>query len=158
MKARTCFFFITCSLLSVFTARASGNETDSLRQLLGSAANDTSRVLLHIEIAKSIGWNSPDSMMVHALHARQLSEKMNYPKGLFLSYLTLSSARYVTGEYGKGLSEAKQALKIAHDNNNKEWEGSAAGTIGLLYHQTGKYADAAGYFEEVIKIAEKHGR
>lgn len=141
---------ISFFLLSTINCYAQNKVIDSLFSVLKTAREDTNKVLLNISIAENFGYNFPDSMMAHAEQAKIISEKINYVKGLFLSYQTLASARYVTGEFAKGLNEAKQALKIAEVNKNKMWEALANNRIGLLYLQTGKYKDAIGYFENLV--------
>ena len=135
---------------------APGNHViDSLWHLIASANNDTVLAKLHIRIANAYGWNRTDSQIVHAETALAISKKNSFPKGLFLAYHTLAGARYVTGEYGKGLNEAKEGLKIARQMNNAEWISMSCNSIGLLYLQTGKFTDAIGYFEDELKYAEK---
>src|SRR5579862_3723582 len=77
---------------------------------------DTATVTEYINLSYKFGWNSPDSMIANATRALAMSEKINYQKGLFLSYEALGSARYVTGDFGKGLAEAKNAIDIARKN------------------------------------------
>ncbi|MCX6295040.1 MAG: tetratricopeptide repeat protein, partial [Bacteroidetes bacterium] len=143
-------------LLFLFFKPSVNGQIDSLLNELIHEKTDTGKVLLHIKIAYEYGWNSPDSSVVHATAAKEISKRLNYQKGLFLSYIALSDSRYVTGDYGKGLSEAKEALIIARKNKREDWEMKTCGTLGLLYTQTGKYKDAIGYFETLITSNKKN--
>ena len=117
---------------------------------------DTNTALAFIYAANTYGWNTPDSMIANAARALAISEKLNYQRGMFLAYSTLSSSRYVTGNFGKGLSEAKDALDIARNNKRKDWEIQIYNTLGLLYLQTDKYKEAMEYFEDEIAYYTKN--
>ena len=117
---------------------------------------DTVKIKEYIKVAGNYGWNMPDSMIANATRALTISEELNYQEGLFLSYQTLSSARYVTGDFGKGLNEAKSAIDIARKNKREDWEVKAINTLGLLYMQTEKYNEAIECFESRISYYTKN--
>ena len=130
-------------------------RVDSLQKLLTTAKADTSVADLFIALATTYYWNKTDSMIAYAEKAKILSEKINYQKGLFNSYYSLASSRFVTGEFGKGLIESKKALVIARKNKNEDWEAKISNTIGLLYLRSDKYKDAIDYFELNIAFDKK---
>jgi len=141
-----------CLLLLAVACRAEV-LSDSLKI---SFKCDTNTALAFIYAANTYGWNTPDSMIANAARALAISEKLNYQRGMFLAYSTLSSSRYVTGNFGKGLSEAKDALDIARNNKRKDWEIQIYNTLGLLYLQTDKYKEAMEYFEDEIAYYTKN--
>ncbi len=148
------YFFLF--LLFQFQLSFVNAQIDSLLNELKHEKTDTGKVLLHIGIARHYGWNLPDSTIAHATIAKNISKKLNYDKGLFLSYFSLCEARYVTGEYGKGLNEAKEALSIARKNKREDWEIKIYGSLGLLYLQTKKYKEAKEYFELLVTLQSKN--
>ncbi len=145
------YIFLLMQLFSTWVEAA----PDSLHIVSMNQKTDTGKVLTYINIASEYEWNAPDSMIANATRALIISEKLNYQKGLFLSFIKLSSARYVTGDFGKGLSEAKSALDIAKANKREDWEMRTYGTLGLLYLQTNKYNEAIECFENRITYYTK---
>ena len=145
------YIFLLMQLFSTWVEAA----PDSLHIVSMNQKIDTGKVLAYINIASEYEWNAPDSMIANATRALIISEKLNYQKGLFLSFIKLSSARYVTGDFGKGLSEAKSALDIAKANKREDWEMRTYGTLGLLYLQTNKYNEAIECFENRITYYTK---
>ncbi len=111
--------------------------------------------MLHYHIGTLISWSSADSMLIHASAALAFSEKTNFTKGIFYSYCLFASSRFITGEIGKGLSEAGKALDLARKSQNESWQAKALNTIGLLYLRTSNKKNAIAYFDDVVTIYQK---
>jgi serine phosphatase RsbU (regulator of sigma subunit) len=107
-----------------------------------------------VALAQHFGWNASDSLMSHGASAKSLAQKINYQKGIYLGEILIARACYVTGDYARGLTEAKAALQIAREKNNIEWERQTISQIGLLYQQTGNFADALEYFTKMISLVD----
>ncbi|NUM51623.1 MAG: tetratricopeptide repeat protein [Flavobacteriales bacterium] len=135
----------------------SENKIDSLeKQLQHFSSNDTNKINLQLELANAIGWNNASKMIEYATDAKVTAEKLNYKKGLFYAYQILAMARYVTGEYDKGLADAKMAYHIANKEKQNDWKFSILNTIGLLYQQLKKYKESVEYFEEIIVLQKNN--
>ncbi len=150
-------FFKSILVLSLLVSQfgfSQGNSIDSLYRELKKAKRDTDKILLHIQLAKNFGWNESDSMFSHGLIARNMSEKINYQKGLFQGHSAISMACYITGDYAKGLLEAKAALKIAREQKNLNWEKEMLSRIGLLYQQIENHKDALDYFSTLLSLTD----
>jgi serine phosphatase RsbU (regulator of sigma subunit) len=149
MRKLICIVFL---LLVGLLSFAQSAQLDSLQLILTNSKEDTSKINTYLKIAALHGWNNTELMISNALKAKDLAKKIGDDNGLFESYFTLTQARYISGDFGKGLTEAKKALKIAQKVKNNEWEEQILNQIGLLYLQTGKYEEAIYYFESSIKL------
>jgi len=135
MITRKVLLLLFLHLCCLFTF-AQERSTDSLYNELRNVQHDTERVLVHVALAQHFGWNASDSLMSHGASAKSLAQKINYQKGIYLGEILIARACYVTGDYARGLTEAKAALQIAREKNNIEWERQTISQIGLLYQQT----------------------
>jgi len=158
MKNQTyyCLLFFLLAFFIFIPHIQCENKIDSLKKQLQLSSNDTVKINLQLELANVFGWNDASKMIKYATDARVAAEKSNYTKGVFYAYQILAMARYVTGEYDKGLADAKMAYRIANKEKQNEWKISILNTIGLLYQQLRKYKESIEYFEEIISLQKNN--
>ena len=82
--------------------QAENSETDSLKVLLANTTNDTTKINLLLKLSKINSWSDVKSSVQYAKQALQLSQKINYKKGL--AYSNFHLAKIFT-DYDFDLSE-----------------------------------------------------
>src|SRR5262245_47341799 len=90
---------------------------DSLRALLKTAKEDTAQInamsLLAYELLKSNTY----SAIYYANEVKNLSEKLNYSKGITSAYFRLGQAYNNLGDYGKSQAYLSKALELSTDKS-----------------------------------------
>ena len=87
--------------LSLTSAKAQQKTIDSLQKELNSVKADTNRVLLLSELARIYYLFRPDSALMFAQEAYDLSQKFHYAKGEALSLNRIAVAYSAVGDYPK---------------------------------------------------------
>ena len=94
-------FIISSLLLLLIKVNAQDNITDSLKQLLSVAKEDTNKVQILINLGYNYQWNKPDSALMYGLRARQLSQQLNYIDGEIEVAPVLSEALNSKGNFSQ---------------------------------------------------------
>src|SRR5258705_12766855 len=115
-KLTILLILLSCSFSHV---SAQDKTTDSLRQLLATAKDDTTKVILLATIARTYLYSKPDTTMFLAEQGIKMARKINFKKGE-LSCLRLTGNVFVnTGNYPKALEIYLQGLNIAEESNDE---------------------------------------
>ena len=157
MKSFFSLFLFSC----IFTfASAQNPYLDSLRLKLNQAKNeDTSRVLALSSIADYYGFVQFDSCLFYAAQTSNLSQKLNYPYGRYLSYRSTFLAFNCQGNYPRALEAALDIQKISEQlKNDKLWvRAMPYYFIGLLNREMADYPNAISQLHQAIRLQEKIG-
>jgi signal transduction histidine kinase len=127
---------------------------DSLKRLLLLTQQDTSRILLLVEIASDYRFSNPDSSLLFAQHATASSQKLNFNKGKMQAFNIIGEARRFRGEFPQALEAQFNSLQISKNISNKEGEAGSIGSIGMVYLDLNDYRQALYYFYQAKKINE----
>ncbi len=142
------------------TSSFAQNYSDSLRQRLVSAKDeDTTRVLALAGIADYYGFVQFDSCLFYAKQAADLSEKLNYEFGRFLSYRSKFFAFNVTGNYPMALKEAlnfDRSYELLRKGGRLSI-GTSHYFVGVLYMEMNDYPAAIDMFRQTIDANRKVG-
>src|SRR5215471_4072763 len=87
------------------------HEIDSLRGLLTSAKQDTTRINLLNAIGATYAESKPDSTFKYSTYALVLSRKSNYKKGEITALLHLAGPSAFAGDFPGALEYVLGALK-----------------------------------------------
>src|SRR6266487_2544509 len=90
---------------------------DDILHGLDTARQDTSRVLLTVELANYYKFYLPDSALFYAYKALSLSRQIKFPKGEVRALMYVAMVNGVLGNDSKALQTILQRLKIAEKNN-----------------------------------------
>ncbi len=175
LKFILCCFFISLRLSSF----SQQNKIDSLLTLLKNDKEDTCKITHLNDLAGKLANSNYDTAMVLATQALILSENIikNSNEGSDLwvagelgtvhSYITLSMAYGLKGDFAFSLEKCKNGLHILeeletknHGNktrNIKELKSNIIGNIGIIYCYNGKYPESLDCFFKTLKIAEELG-
>jgi len=146
------FTLLNCTF---FSSPAQTNSADSLKQLLAAEKQDTSRILVMNQLARMYSFSKPDTALVIAGQALELSRKINFKKGEISALRNTGFLFMNAGNYPRSLEVLLQALKIAEETNDDEDVGSVLGSLGDVYIFQGDIKRSLDYSYRAIAIQQR---
>ncbi len=137
------------------TLIAQDSRVDSLKLLLSSQAQDTSRVNTLNEIANAIHRANPDEAIRYGTEARKIAELLNFPKGEALAYKNMGLGYYMQGEYTEAFRYWEPSLKIFEELGDVQMVANLLNNMGAIYFHTGKSVEAIELWLPALKMAEE---
>lgn len=144
------FFIVTACL-----AQKNKSKTDSLEQIVSLTKNDSVKTDAFIELGKILINDSLELAIKYLNNAKELSEKINYKKGLANSYKQIGNVFYVKGGYSEAIGNWSVALEIFNSINDVISVIKTEGNIGLVYFDQGADEKALEYYFKGLKSAEE---
>lgn len=143
-------------LLSItFSVTAQNNAADSLAGLLKNAKEDTTRVHLLLELCKVNFSDAPNLAIRYANQAKELSEKLQYGKGIAMSLKNLGLANYMKGDYIQTLDYWNQSMEVFDSIGDKAGVANLLSNLGAVYFNQGDDANALDYYLRSLSQAEQ---
>jgi adenylate cyclase len=130
---------------------------DSLQTLLNTARQDTNKVNILIQLAKSILSNKPDKAMDYAQQILTLSKQIGYKKGVGIAYNIMGIEKRDKGDYIKAQEYFKKSLEISEEIGNKQGISISYINIGDIHFSQSNYLQAIEFYKKAIMISEKIG-
>jgi two-component system NtrC family sensor kinase len=107
--------------------------------------DDTAKVRKLIETAQRLRFFKPDSSVVYADKALQLSQLVGFKKGIIAAHNTLGEYHRVSGNYPKSLENLFVALQISSEIGDSIQATEALGFIGITYLNLKEQRTALNY-------------
>jgi serine phosphatase RsbU (regulator of sigma subunit)/tetratricopeptide (TPR) repeat protein len=151
-----------CLLLLTFVTCSVTAQRANLDSLLNSAKisrEDSSKVILYNDISYEFrNSGNIEKAFEFANKALQLSQKINYTKGLASSYNSLGLINSGIGAYSKALE--MQFLSLKYHDSLKDVVGVSInyGNIGVAYKELADYEKALEYYKRALKINLENNR
>ena len=142
-------------ILSISYSNAQTGNRDSIIQLLKNDKEDTSRVLHLADLSFEYVESKPDTMMILALQALELSRRIGFLKGEAVSLNRVGNAYSSFSNYPKGMEVFLQALKINEKINNLDGKQRNLNNIGNIYREQEDYRQALNYYFAAKLLAEQ---
>jgi tetratricopeptide (TPR) repeat protein len=144
-------------LLMIFAvsnhALAQNSYADSLKTALSNhPQGDSIRVTTLNLLAFETHFSYPAACLKYAQEARDLSEKINYPKGTALSYRYTGLAHWTQSQFSLSLNYFLKGLTIADSHNYLQVRADILGNIGLVQNGMGNPSEALSYFEKSLAV------
>jgi len=121
----------------------------------GSYQRDTARVMRLIETAQRYRFFKPDSSVVYAAEALQLSQLISFKKGEVEAYSTFGEYHRVSGNYPEALENFFKALQISSEIGDTSGIGATQGFIGITYLNLKEYQTALYYLFQAYAKKER---
>lgn len=128
---------------------------DSLLGKLPGAKEDTSKVLLYIEIGNTYELDNPSKAGEYYLLAGTLSKRLHYKKGMIKFIANYTGILNVKGDFDSALILNKQSLQIARELNDKLYIAKTSANVGNSYNYLSEYDSAIYYYETAGKYFEE---
>ena len=142
-------------LFSGININAQDSRVDSLKMLLLSLDEDTTKVNTLNAIADELYRADPDEAMRYGLEARTLAEQLNYPKGEALANKNIGLGFYMQAEFTEALRYWEPSLVLYEELGNDKMVANLLSNMGSIYLTTGKFVEAMELFLPALKMAEE---
>lgn len=150
------------ALLLLFSFAATGQpnkrvQIDALLGRLAYAKEDSNKVHLLESLSFAYSDIHPDSGILMANLALKLSEKIEWEKGMAVSYADLAINYQSKAEHKKALEYHFKALKLYEKLGAKQSAAAILSNIALVYSSQSNYALALDYYHRALHIFESLG-
>ena len=143
MKRYTCISFLICLVqISVY---AQTQTIDSLKHLLQTEIQDSTRCLVLAQLSYQYQGLKPDSALIFAQNGLLLSRKINYLKGEVKCLSRIGSIYSITGNGAKGLELMLHSLKMSEHLNDEVTRVNIVRLIGDVYSDLGDLRKSLEY-------------
>ena len=149
MKKLICLCMLLCNIAA---SHAQSTETDSLKQVLATAKEDTTRVLVLEGLSFAYQYSYPDTALHYALQGLQLAKKINFLKGEGYCINALGNVYFDIGNYPRALELYLQALKIRERLNSQREIAVTYSNIGSVYAEQGDNRQALQYITKTKMV------
>ena len=147
--------YISLLLLASTISLGQTTEAERVKRLLAQTLNDTSRVLLQVELAHSYLFFQLDSGIILAQQALQQARKQTFPRGEWKALNEVGFGQHLSGELILSLETQFQALQICRASDDHECEASTLIFIGTTYVQLNEYRQGLRYLQQGCKISDR---
>lgn len=147
--------FVAIHLLQNLPVAGQTSAADSLKQLLQTERQDTSRVWLLNQLSRQYYYNYPDTALVLGQEALALAKATGFIKGEAMSLLRIGTVFSITGNYPKALEFHLETLKKAESIKDEQITQIALTNIGTDYNLMGNYREGINYMLKALNIAKR---
>jgi len=141
--------------ICITSINAQTGNRDSIKQLLQNDKEDTSRVIDLANLSFEYVESKPDTMMILALQALELSRRIGFLKGEAISLNRVGNAYSSLSNYPKGMEFFLKALQINEKINNLAQIQSNYNNIGFVFYEQGDYQQSLSYYFKAMHLAEQ---
>lgn len=138
-------------LLLAFWFNAGAQELmnlDSLLRLLPSAAEDTNKVQLYINLGQQYEGSDPGLAKYYYKAARELSRRLNFKPGLIRFYTNYTFVLNQQGYYDSSLALNLESVALARELGDHFTLAKTLFNTGSSYRLKEEYEKAVAYYEE----------
>lgn len=158
MKIRKCIkeiLIMSILLLTLFVYSSENKEVDDLLLKLSQTKEDTSKVKLLLKLSDKTSWSDIKSSEKYAKQALDLSQHINFKKGMAYAYFKLAR---VFSDYELDLSEnlVLQSLKQAKEIDDSILMARVYNVLGNLKSNLNHNEDALFYYNQSLDIYLRH--
>ena len=152
-------FFILFLFILYFSNVVNCQNTNVIDSLLKNISNATGEEKVNMlnDLADSYLRTSPEKSIEYAKQAIQLSQQINYQKGIGDAYNLTGIADFYLGEFADALTNYRAGLKIRETLKDKKGIASSLSNIGLLYNSLGNFEKSLEYGLKALKAREELG-
>ncbi len=152
LKVLFVYLFILISLNQAFSQN---RKLDSLKAAYKSEINDSLRVHLLLNIARSSGKITPEDEIAYAKQALDLALSANYKKGAAMAYDHLGVIDRNRSDYHSALNNHNLALQYITPYGICKEKAIILNNIGVVYRRLDELSKAADYHLRALSIAEE---
>lgn len=150
-------FVLIISLFIFLNSVTAGNVVDSLRNVLKSLPDDTSRVNTLNRLANALSGNSPEEALKLSKKSLELSETLHYKKGEGFALNNIGIVHQKRGDYEKALDYYLKSLKIREEISDKKGTAATMNNIGNVFFFQNKWDKALEYYGQALSANKTLG-
>jgi tetratricopeptide (TPR) repeat protein/DNA-binding CsgD family transcriptional regulator len=141
--------------LSFTVYGANDNELDRLTSLLVNAEEDTMKVNILLKLSNESGWSDSKASEDYAKQALQLSQKINFEKGMAYANFRLANI-FSQNEFDLAEKLVLQSLDYALKNSDSMLIADVYKVLGILKDNISQYNEALSYYNKSLDIYLNH--
>lgn len=149
------FFSLLLSLVFTSVIIAQNQKIDSLKKSIVTSKADTTIVNCYNSIGKEFEFINQDSSIHYLLKANALSLKINYQKGLGISYTYLGYLAEDVSAYDSAITCYTKACNIFVKIGDNSRAAEQNKLIGEAFKYKGNLKEALTYFQKALSIYEQ---
>lgn len=134
--------------LNGFTQSNTDINVDSIKQLLQTAPQDTSRSKLLYKLVSWYMTEDRDSLFKYVQQQLVLSEKLNYKRGIAEVYEALGSYYYGQDNLPKGMEYTYKCVRLAEQTSDPYISAAAYGSLGTMHSYQGNNKEALAAYKK----------
>lgn len=138
-------------------AKSQKINIDSLTRVIQSDATDTLRVQALLDIGFYYRDSPPDSGFHYAKKALELSEAIQYDKGISLSNLLMGMSSHDLGDYQNSINYLRLSAELAKDANDDKTYARALNSIGMSQLRLAQYDQGLNSLIQALRIRQELG-
>jgi two-component system NarL family sensor kinase len=154
---RLTILYIFCSSFCFIGNSQVLMNKDSLLKRLPTVKVDSTGVEFYINLGQQYESNETELAKYYYRKAGAISEKINYPPGVFKYISNYTYVLNMQGRYDSGLVLNLKAVEIARKMKDSVFIAKALFNTGTSYRQLAQYENAITYYEEGRKIFAAYG-
>jgi len=143
---------------------AQGQNTDSLRQAVKSAKDDSTKVNLLNALAWELKYENPDTAILLAEQALSVAKITKWVPGYYISCNKLGVFNGIKGNYPGALTYHTQALSFLREFSTRlslkmyqRYSAQTFSNMALVYQEMGAFPKALEFHLKALKIDEEQG-
>lgn len=133
---------------------AQDSQIDSLKLILDTTKKDTLKVNILNDLAFNVHRSNPDEAIKYGSEAKDLSEQLNFQRGLAYALKNIGLGYYIKGNFVEATINWEQSLYIFDSLEDDNGFANISGNLGVCYFNMGNESKATEYHLEALKIAE----
>jgi len=147
-------------ILLAFTVSVNAQRTDqaekvdSLLKILAVSKEDTSKAMILLTLASWYETNNQDSSDYYMQKGRELSESLNFDRGIYYYYQQSTVLSYTKGEYAKALDESYKGLALARKLKDSSMAVTMLNNLGIINSYLGNFTEQLNYTLQVKNVIE----
>ncbi len=135
---------------------AQSSQIDSLKAILETAKEDTSKVNTLNALASNISSSDPNEAIRIGSEAKKLAEQLNFQQGLASALHNIGHGYFMQGNYLEASINWEQSLEIYESLEDKIGIASLIGNLGTTHVLMGNNVQAIDFFLKSLEIAESN--
>jgi len=133
------------------------SKTDSLKTLLQTAANDSSKVNLLNSISYNLFTSVPAEAIDYGKQALNLAEKIDFKKGIAYALKNIGLGYYMQSNFVEVLIFWEQSLQVFESIDDKLGVSNLLNNLGAIYFNQGNDAKAIDLYLRSLRASEEIG-
>ncbi len=144
-------YFIGFSTICI----AQDKKLDSLKLLVSTAKDDTTKVNNLLVLSKGYISSSPEQANSYSIQAKELAQKLNFGTGKAYALKNMGMVHYNQAEYVETIEFWNQSYLLFDSIGDKVNAALLLNNIGSVYMNQGDDAKALDYYFKSLQIAEQ---
>lgn len=133
------------------------NKIDSLKKAISKAAEDTNKVKLYLMAGREVIYQDPNKALVFYFAGVRLSEKINYPLGTGLCFLSIGNTYSFLSKTDSSLIYSDSSLVYLRKTNSATYLANLFGNRADTYVQISDFKKALQDCDTATKYIEQSG-